>query len=36
MVVVAEVAQSLRDLKNQIISIGSAVVHFYADDPAMQ
>jgi predicted nucleotidyltransferase len=32
--VVAEVAQALRELKNQMVFIGGAVVSLYADDPA--
>ncbi len=32
--VVAEVAQALKDLKNQIIFVGGAVVSLYIDDPA--
>lgn len=32
--VVAEVAKALRELKNQMVFIGGAVVSLYADDPA--
>ena len=32
--VVAEVAQALRELKNQMVFVGGAVVSLYADDPA--
>lgn len=32
--VVAEVAKALRELKDQMIFIGGAVVSLYADDPA--
>ncbi len=32
--VVAEVAQALRELKDQMVFIGGAVVSLYADDPA--
>ena len=31
--VVAEVAQALKELKNQMVFIGGAVVSLYADDP---
>jgi len=32
--VVAEVAQALKDLKNQVVFVGGAVVSLYTDDPA--
>lgn len=32
--VVAEVAQALKDLKDQVVFVGGAVVSLYADDPA--
>jgi hypothetical protein len=32
--VVAEVAEALRELKNQMVFVGGAVVSLYADDPA--
>jgi predicted nucleotidyltransferase len=32
--VVAEVAQALKDLKDQMVFVGGAVVSLYADDPA--
>lgn len=32
--VVAEVAQALKELKDQMVFIGGAVVSLYADDPA--
>ena len=31
--VVAEVAQALKDLRNQIVFVGGAVVSLYTDDP---
>jgi hypothetical protein len=34
--VVAEVAQALRELKNQMVFIGGAVVSLYADDLAIE
>ena len=33
--VVAEVAQALKELKDQMVFVGGAVVSLYTDDPAI-